>query len=73
MAGLVRLQCDEGLDVASAVYEWNCPRQMIPIRIAEMAGAGGDEGGNDGGGGGASIESVEGDLFPRRFLELARL
>jgi MoxR-like ATPase len=32
---LIRLQCYEGLDVASAVYEWNYPRQMIEIRIAE--------------------------------------
>src|SRR5258708_5123271 len=32
---LVRLQCYEGLDVASAVYEWNYPRQMIQIRLAE--------------------------------------
>jgi MoxR-like ATPase len=36
--GLVRLQCYEGLDVASAVYEWNYPRQMIEIRLAEAAG-----------------------------------
>jgi len=35
---LIRLQCYEGLDVASAVYEWNYPRQMIEIRLAE-AGA----------------------------------
>jgi MoxR-like ATPase len=35
---LVRLQCYEGLDVASAVYEWNYPRQMIEIRLAETAG-----------------------------------
>ncbi len=35
---LVRLQCYEGLDVASAVYEWNYSRQMIEIRIAEIAG-----------------------------------
>src|SRR5579875_3311076 len=35
---LVRLQCYEGLDVASAVYEWNYPRQMIEIRLAEAAG-----------------------------------
>jgi len=32
---LVRLQCYEGLDVASAVYEWNYARQMIEIRLAE--------------------------------------
>ena len=37
---LVRLQCYEGLDVASAVYEWNYPRQMIRIRLAEMTGKG---------------------------------
>src|SRR5688572_911910 len=35
---LVRLQCYEGLDVASAVYEWNYARQMIEIRMAEAAG-----------------------------------
>ena len=67
---LVRLQCYEGLDVASAVYEWNYPRQMIQIRLAEMAGAGGDGSGSGNGGrsGGASIESVEEDIFSRRFL-----
>jgi len=36
---LVRLQCYEGLDVASAVYEWNYSRQMIEIRLAEAAGS----------------------------------
>jgi MoxR-like ATPase len=35
---LVRLQCYEGLDISSAVYEWNYPRQMIEIRLAEAAG-----------------------------------
>jgi MoxR-like ATPase len=35
---LVRLQCYEGLDVSSAVYEWNYSRQMIEIRLAEAAG-----------------------------------
>ena len=35
---LVRLQCYEGLDVASAVYEWNYSRQMIEIRLAEATG-----------------------------------
>src|SRR6266498_2478992 len=35
---LVRLQCYEGLDIASAVYEWNYPRQMIEIRLAESGG-----------------------------------
>jgi MoxR-like ATPase len=35
---LVRLQCYEGLDTASAVYEWNYPRQMIEIRLTEAQG-----------------------------------
>jgi MoxR-like ATPase len=34
---LIRLQCYEGLDVASAAYEWNVARQMLEIRIAEAA------------------------------------
>ena len=36
---LIRLQCYEGLDVASAVYEWNSAAQMIAIRLAEAAEA----------------------------------
>ena len=36
---LVRLQCYEGLDINSAVYEWNYPRQMVEIRLAEAAGS----------------------------------
>src|SRR6187431_1654757 len=36
---LIRLQCYEGLDVASAVYEWNYAAQMIAIRLAEAAGS----------------------------------
>jgi MoxR-like ATPase len=36
---LVRLQCYEGLDISSAAYEWNYPRQMIEIRLAEAAGS----------------------------------
>lgn len=35
---LIRLQCYEGLDAASAVYEWNFPAQMVAIRTAEAAG-----------------------------------
>ena len=34
----IRLQCYEGLDVASAVYEWDYSRQMIEIRLAEAVG-----------------------------------
>ena len=36
---LIRLQCYEGLDAASAVYDWNFPAQMVAIRTAEAAGS----------------------------------
>src|ERR1700730_17257355 len=51
---LVRLQCYEGLDTASAVYEWNYPRQMIEIRLTEAAG-------------GASREALAHDIFTPQF------
>ncbi|HXR26823.1 MAG TPA: MoxR family ATPase [Candidatus Baltobacteraceae bacterium] len=38
-APLIRLQCYEGLDVNTAVYEWNYPRQMLEIRLLEAQGA----------------------------------
>jgi len=38
-AQLIRLQCYEGLDVNTAVYEWNYPRQMLEIRLLEARGA----------------------------------
>jgi MoxR-like ATPase len=37
---LIRLQCYEGIDAAEALYEWNYPRQLLRIRIAEAAGEG---------------------------------
>lgn len=52
---LIRLQCYEGLDIASAVYEWNYPRQMIEIRLAEAGGTG-------------SKQDLEKDIFSERFL-----
>ena len=52
---LVRLQCYEGLDIAAAVYEWNYPRQMIEIRLAEAAG-------------GATKDKLAADIFADRFL-----
>jgi MoxR-like ATPase len=52
---LIRLQCYEGLDVASAVYEWNYAAQMIEIRLAEAAGA-------------ADRARLGGDVFSERFL-----
>ena len=52
---LVRLQCYEGLDTAAAVYEWNYPRQMIEIRLAEAAG-------------GVARETLAHDIFAPQFL-----
>jgi len=52
---LIRLQCYEGLDIASAVYEWNVQKQMTAIRIAEAAG-------------GADRARLERDLFGAEYL-----
>src|SRR3546814_8990699 len=52
---LIRLQCSEGLDVASAVYEWNYSRQMVEIRLAEATG-------------GADRDKLSRDLLADRFL-----
>ncbi len=40
---LIRLQCYEGIDVNTAVYEWNYTRQMLHIRLMEAGGSGRDE------------------------------
>jgi len=52
---LIRLQCYEGLDISSAVYEWNYPAQMLEIRMAEATGE------ND-------RESIEKGIFSERYL-----
>src|SRR5512146_3439471 len=52
---LIRLQCYEGLDLASAVYEWDYARQMLELRIAEATHA-------------VDRERMEHDLFSERFL-----
>jgi MoxR-like ATPase len=52
---LIRLQCYEGLDSASAVYEWNFAAQMIAIRTAEA-------------GGGADRDSLKAELFTEDYL-----
>lgn len=36
---LVRLQCYDGIDAAEALYEWNYPRQLLSIRLAEASGS----------------------------------
>lgn len=52
---LIRLQCYEGLDVSSAVYEWNYAAQMTAIRLAELQGQ------HDRG-------QIESEIFSSRFL-----
>jgi MoxR-like ATPase len=52
---LIRLQCYEGLDVSSAVYEWNYARQMIEIRLAEASHE-------------ANKEDLVSEIFSEKFL-----
>jgi len=52
---LIRLQCYEGLDLASAVYEWNYAAQMMAIRLAEAAGE-------------HDRDRLEHDVFAERYL-----
>jgi MoxR-like ATPase len=52
---LIRLQCYEGLDIAQAAYEWNYPRQMIEIRLAEAAGE-------------RNKDKLGADIYSERFL-----
>lgn len=52
---LIRLQCYEGLDVSSAVYEWNYAAQMIEIRMEEAAG-------------GVDRDAMERNVFSERYL-----
>jgi len=54
-AKLIRLQCYEGLDVSTALYEWNFPRQMLHIKIAEAAAN-------------ATAEQIEHELFSTDYL-----
>ena len=56
---LIRLQCYEGLDAASAVYEWNFPAQMVAIRTAEATGEAA---------GAADRKALTEELFSERFL-----
>lgn len=54
-AKLIRLQCYEGLDVNTALYEWNFPRQMLHIKIAEAAAA-------------TTAEQIEQEIFSVDYL-----
>lgn len=53
-ADLIRLQCYEGLDAATALYEWNYPRQLLHIKLEEQSGA--------------SLAQKEASLFSEAFL-----
>jgi MoxR-like ATPase len=57
-APLVRLQCYEGLDASQALYDWDFPRQLLHLRVAETAGV-------------DDPAALEHELYDRRFL-LAR-
>ncbi len=52
---LIRLQCYEGLDTGSAVYEWNFPAQMVAIRTAEASGS-------------LERQALQSELFSKEYL-----
>lgn len=52
---LVRLQCYEGIDASTALYDWDHPRQLLHVRALEAAG-------------GVDADALEHDLWSRRFL-----
>ncbi|MGX9965616.1 AAA family ATPase [Roseomonas sp. F4] len=54
---LVRLQCYDGMDLASAAYEWNHARQLMAIRLAEASGEASDR------------AALEAGIYDRRFLQ----
>ncbi len=54
---LIRLQCYEGLDAATALYEWNYPKQMLHIRLEEAAG-----------GTGRDLRAAEAQIFSEPYL-----
>ena len=53
-AKLIRLQCYEGLDVSTSLYEWNYPKQMLEIKMQEVRGG--------------SKEDIEDTIFSEKFL-----
>ena len=53
---LVRLQCYDGMDLAAAAYEWDHPRQLMAIRLAEAAGH-------------SDRDELARDIYTREFLQ----
>ena len=54
---LIRLQCYEGLDASTALYEWNYPKQMLHIRLQEAAGPSGRD-----------LRQAEAEIFSEPYL-----
>jgi MoxR-like ATPase len=54
-APLIRMQCYEGLDASTALYEWNYPQQLLYLRMLEASGA--------------NLEAMRATLFTREFLQ----
>src|SRR4030095_16737389 len=65
-AELIRLQCYEGLDVQTALYEWDYPRQLLRLRIAEGRGEGRD--GVEPPARHADPRALESQIFSRNYL-----
>ncbi len=60
---LIRLQCYEGLDLASAVYEWDYARQLLHIRLLEASGETVSAGGED-----SNTEAIRRRIYSPEFL-----
>ena len=58
-ADLIRLQCYEGLDASTALYEWNYPKQLLRIKLDEQAALA------------ATVEQREAAIFSEPFLNPA--
>jgi MoxR-like ATPase len=56
---LIRLQCYDGLDASHALYEWNYPKQILAIKIAQAQGEGG---------GAVKDDDIEKTIFSEKFL-----
>ncbi|MEV7992152.1 MoxR family ATPase [Streptomyces sp. NPDC086077] len=54
-APLIRLQCHEGIDASQALYDWDFPRQLLHLRVAEASGV-------------TDADRLESELYDRRFL-----
>jgi MoxR-like ATPase len=65
---LIRLQCYEGLDASTALYEWDYPRQLLQIRLIESTDYMDDKDEANKANSNSSISSVDHNLFGEKFL-----